>query len=100
MYENCRLNNGDKLQHEQVLLLKEQLEGLSDKDDERVAIVKQATMKGWKGFYPLKKKSPSTPAPAKPRGNRFKNFAEREYDMASLEKQLIEKNRKGGTTNE
>ena len=100
LYLNYRLNNGDRLQPEQIQLLKEQLEGMTDKDDERVAIVKQATMKGWKGFYPLKKKAPSSSAPAKPRGNRFKNFPEREYDMNALEKQLIEKNRKGGATNE
>lgn len=103
MYVNIRLNNGDKLQPEQILLLKEQLDSLSSNDTEKIAIVKKASVGGkngccWKNFYPLAKNKASTPA--KPRNNRFKNFPEREYDMDSLEKQLIEKNRKGGATNE
>ncbi|HIR00514.1 MAG TPA: DUF4373 domain-containing protein [Candidatus Scybalocola faecavium] len=92
LYVTCRANNGDKLQNEQIDLLIEQLNALSDKNDERIAMVKQATMKGWKGFYPLKKpKSQGAPQKqAKPK-NRFKNFDERSYDYAVLERSLYEK---------
>ena len=92
LYVACRANNGDKLQKEQIDLLIEQLNTLSDRNDERIAMVKQATMKGWKGFYPLKKpKSQGAPQKqAKPK-NRFKNFDERSYDYAVLERSLYEK---------
>lgn len=103
MYINIRLNNGDRLQPEQIILLKDQLDSLSSDDAEKIAIVKKASVGGkngccWKNFYPLAKKK--TPAPTKPKNNRFKNFQERTYDYANLEQQLIEKNRKGGTVNE
>ena len=92
LYVTCRANNGDKLQNEQINLLIEQLNTLSDRNDERIAIVKQATMKGWKGFYPLKKpKSQDTPPKKGKPQNRFKNFDERSYDYATLEKTLYEK---------
>lgn len=92
LYVTCRVNNGDKLQNEQINLLIEQLNTLSDRNDERIAIVKQATMKGWKGFYPLKKpKSQDTPPKKGKPKNRFKNFDERSYDYATLEKTLYEK---------
>ena len=92
LYVTCRANNGDKLQNEQINLLIEQLNTLSDRNDERIAIVKQATMKGWKGFYPLKKpKSQDAPQKSVKPKNRFKNFNERSYDYATLEKTLYEK---------
>lgn len=92
LYVACRANNGDKLQKEQIDLLIEQLNTLSDRNDERIAMVKQATMKGWKGFYPLKKPKSQdiSQKQAKPK-NRFKNFDERSYDYATLEKTLYEK---------
>lgn len=93
LYVTCRANNGEKLQKEQINLLIEQLNSLSDKNDEKVAIVKQATMKGWKGFYPLKKpKSQDAPQKSVKPKNRFKNFNERSYDYGALEKALYEKN--------
>lgn len=96
LYVNYRVNNGDKLRPEQVSLLKEQLESLSVDDAERVAIVKKATMKGWKEFWPLKKGKEAQPHQKRPK-NRFHNFEERNYDYGALEKALYEKHveRKG-----
>lgn len=75
-------------------LLREELCGLSDKDPERMAIVKKATVSNWKSFYPLKKQGRKTePKQSK---TKFSNFHGRDYDVQSLEKQLLN-SQKGGT---
>ena len=87
MYIKCRADHGDILNKEQIRLLKERLEKLSADTDERIEIVKQATIRGWKNFYPLKK------GENRQNQNRFGNFKQRKYDYESLEKQLLEKRR-------
>lgn len=90
----CRKQNGQNLNQEQVRLLREELCGLSDKDPERIAIVKKATVSNWKSFYPLKKQGRKTvPKQSK---TKFSNFHGRDYDVQSLEKQLLN-SQKGGT---
>ena len=90
----CRKQNGQNLNQEQVQLLREELCGLSDKDPERIAIVKKATVSNWKSFYPLKKQGGKTvPKQSK---TKFSNFHGRDYDVQSLEKQLLN-SQKGGT---
>ena len=93
----CRKQNGQSLNQEQVQLLREELCGLSDKDPERIAIVKKATVSNWKSFYPLKKQGGKTvPKQSK---TKFSNFHGRDYDVQSLEKQLLN-SQKGGTNHE
>ncbi len=92
LYVMSRRQNGDNLTDEQIALLKEELVSLSQNETEQIAIVKKATMSGWKSFYPLskKKKTDGLPQWKKP-DNKFKNFEERKYDMADLEKQILGK---------
>ena len=88
----CRKQNGQDLNQEQIRLLREELCNLSDKDTERIAIVKKATVSNWKSFYPLKKQGRKTEP--KKKAN-FSNFHGRDYDIQSLEAQLLN-SQKGG----
>ena len=90
LYLNVRKNNGEQLQQEQIHLLREELLSMSDNAEELIAIVKKSTMKGWKGFFPLKNaKKGRRPASDK---NRFNNFPQR--DNQELIRQLEAMERK------
>lgn len=83
LYLNVRQNNGEQLQQEQISLLREELLSMSDNTEELIAMVKKSTMKGWKGFFPLKKPAAKSNASCK---NRFNNFPQR--DNQDLIRQL------------
>ena len=89
----CRQQNGQNLNPEQIQILREELCNLSEKESERMAIVKKATVSNWKSFYPLKKTGRKTEPKKK---TKFSNFNGREYDMSSLESKLLN-SQKGGT---
>lgn len=87
LFITCRAQNGHKLAEGQIILLREELQSLGENVQERIAIVKKATVNGWKSFYPLKKQDNRKQKPKS--GNKFNNFHQRDYDMQSLEKQLL-----------
>lgn len=67
------------------------IQKIADDDAERLAIVKKATVSGWKSFYKTTTKKTDAPrkkskAPVKD----MNNFKRREYDMDSLENQLLD----------
>ncbi|WP_411329257.1 DUF4373 domain-containing protein [Blautia hansenii] len=87
LFVTCRAQNGQKLTEEQIILLREELQNLGDTVQERIAIAKKATVNGWKSFYPLKKQESKKQKPKS--SNKFNNFHQRDYDMAALEKELL-----------
>ena len=87
LFVTCRAQNGQKLAEEQIILLREELQSLGDTVQERIAIAKKATVNGWKSFYPLKKQESKKQKPKS--SNKFNNFHQRDYDMAALEKELL-----------
>lgn len=87
LFVTCRAQNGQKLAEEQIILLREELQSLGDTVQERIAIAKKATVNGWKSFYPLKKQESKKQKPKS--SNKFNNFHQRNYDMAALEKELL-----------
>lgn len=87
LYLMCRKNNGDAVRGEQIRLLIEQLETLSSDNEERIAIVKKATMSNWKSFYPLKKSSSNT---AKSKKQTFDQRKMTKDEFSSLEKKIFE----------
>lgn len=89
LYVMSRRQNQDILSEQQIALLREELLSLSDSIEEQLAIVKKATMSGWKSFYPLSKKKNTEKKPKGVQKNRFNNFNGRDYDYDSLEKQLL-----------
>ena len=89
LYVMSRRQNQDILSEQQIALLREELLSLSDSIEEQLAIVKKATMSGWKSFYPLSRKKNTEKKQKGVQKNRFNNFTGRDYDYDSLEKQLL-----------
>ena len=95
-----RKDLGQTLTKTQIELLISSVLKLTEDNEERVKIVKEATIHGWKGFYPLKKEAPkkssSTGSNSKPRKrkNGFNDFEQRAYDK-SLESKLLSINNEG-----
>lgn len=86
MYLLVRRKNFGEIAEEQIQALRDDLLNLSDKEEERIAIVKKATASGWKSFYKTEKKSSGTPK-GKVKDNN--NFERRDYDMDALERSLL-----------
>ena len=86
MYLLVRKNNFGEISEEQIRALRDDLMSLSDKEKERIAIVKKATASGWKSFYKTEKKS-SGAQKGKVKDNN--NFERRKYDMDALERRLL-----------
>ncbi len=87
MYLLVRRNNFGKITDEQVQALREDLISLSEKDEERIAIVKKATASGWKSFYKTGTKKEKGQVEKKKK-SAFNNFEGRNYDMNELERAL------------
>ena len=82
----CRRQNGKVINEGQIQLLREELCAAEDDDKGRIALAKKAAADGWTGFHRLKK----TRKKAEPKKKtKFSNFNGREYDMNSLESQLL-----------
>ena len=88
-------HNHGELLPEQIQILREELISLSSDAVERLAIVRKATTRGWKGFYPIRKQANEP----KHKKDSFNNFKGRDYSgqMDDLTKALIEGG-KGGLT--
>lgn len=88
-------HNHGELLPEQIQILREELISLSSDAAERLAIVRKATTRGWKGFYPISKQANEP----KHKKDSFNNFKGRDYSgqMDDLTKALIEGG-KGGLT--
>ena len=90
MYLLVRKSNYGEIPAEQIQALRDDLLNLSDKEEERIAIVKKATASGWKSFYKTEKKRESSGA-RKWNVKDNNNFERRKYDMEALESQLLGK---------
>ena len=90
-YLLVRKHNSGELIPEQENALREELQKIADNDAERLAIVKKATVSGWKSFYKTTTKKTDAPRKkSKPPVKDMNNFKRREYDMDSLENQLLD----------
>lgn len=87
-YLLVRKNNFGEILEEQIKALRDDLLNLSDKDEERIAIVKKATASGWKSFYKTEKKREASRA-GKGKVKDNNNFERRDYDMDALERSLL-----------
>lgn len=81
-------HNHGELLPEQIQILREELISLSSDAAERLAIVRKATTRGWKGFYPIRKQANES----QKKKTGFNNFKGRDYSgqMDDLTKALIE----------
>ena len=90
-YLLVRKHNFGELIPEQEVALREELQKIANSDTERLAIVKKATVSGWKSFYKTTNKKADAPRKkSKPPVKDMNNFKRREYDMDSLEGQLLD----------
>lgn len=87
MYLLVREHNYGAILPEQVQALREDLLSLSNKPEEQIAIVKKATVGGYKEFRGMKKGKRTSPAKKK---DNFNNFDGRTYDQ-EMYMGLIEK---------
>ena len=71
-------------------LLKEDLKDLSTDPRKMEAIVRKATVSGWKSFYPIKKQPAAKKKEKKTVKNTFNAFPQRDYDFDALERTLNE----------
>lgn len=83
MYLLVRENNYGEIADEQVHALREDLIRVSEKEDERLAIVKKATASGWKSFYKTEKKRESS-GTGKGNVKNNNNFERRRYSAEEL----------------
>lgn len=81
----CKKQNGEKMNSVQIKLLREKLLNLSSDDGERIAIVKEATIRNWKSFFPIKKEKNAESK----KKTKFNNFEGRNYNMQNLESMLL-----------
>lgn len=88
MYLLVRRKNFGEISEEQIQALRDDLLNLSDKEEERIAIVKKATASGWKSFYKTERKRESSGS-GKGKGKDNNNFDRRKYDMDALERSLL-----------
>lgn len=97
LYLLVREKNYGRIPVEQIMALIDDLCAIATDTKERLAIVKKATASGWKSFYKQsgKPKDKDKGKGSKKRQTAFSNFSEREYNMNSLEKQLLEQQKKG-----
>ena len=88
-YLSSQEKNGRELSDYQVRLLRKKLGSLSDDMAEQLMIVEEATVQGWKSFYPVKKQ-PTKKKEKKTVKNTFNAFPQRDYDFDALERTLNE----------
>jgi hypothetical protein len=90
-YLLVRKHNFGELIPEKENTLREELQAIADNDAERLAIVRKAIMGDWKSFYKTTtKKTDDSRKKSKPPVKDMNNFKRREYDMDSLENQLLD----------
>ena len=90
LFLKTRREEGARITEEQVKLLKEDLKDLSTDPREMEAIVRKATVSGWKSFYPIKKQPAAKKKEKKTVKNTFNAFPQRDNDFDALERTLNE----------
>ena len=90
LYFLVREQNYGPISDIQKQSLIDELKSIGSNVTELIAIVKKATSGGYKTFYPTKGKRADREKKTVSK-TRFSNFEERNYNMADLERQLLEK---------
>lgn len=89
LYFLVREQNYGPISDIQKQSLVDELKSIGSNTTELIAIVKKATSGGYKTFYPTKRKREDREKKTVSK-TRFSNFEERDYNMADLERQLLE----------
>lgn len=78
----------------QIELYKERLCEVAQTDIDKIAVAKEATMRGWETFYPVRKTRGTKAQNKQPEAKKAKfcNFEQRKYNMSELESMLLKSN--------
>ena len=94
LFISYKKQKGAIINPSQIELYKERLCDVAQTDADKIAVAKEATMRGWETFYPVRKtrgiKQQSKPAETKK--TKFCNFEQRKYNMSELESMLLKSN--------
>lgn len=94
LFISYKKQKGAIINPSQIELYKERLCEIAQTDAEKIAVAKEATMRGWETFYPVRKtrgvKTQSKQPEAKK--TKFCNFEQRKYNMSELESMLLKSN--------
>ena len=94
LFISYKKQKGEFIIPSQIELYKERLCEIAQTDTEKITVAKEATMRGWETFYPVRKtksvKTQSKQAEAKK--TKFCNFEQRKYNMSELESMLLKSN--------
>lgn len=74
-----------------IELAVKKLNDLGKSNEERIAILNQSILNGWKGLFELKQDAKQQSKS----NNKFNQFPQREYDMNSMEQQLLSAQNQG-----
>ena len=91
LFISYKKQKGAIINPSQIELYKERLCEIAQTDIEKIEVAKEATMRGWETFYPVRKiknvKTQNKQAEAKK--TKFSNFPNRDYDVSDLERKLL-----------
>lgn len=93
LFISYKKQKGAIINSSQIELYKERLSEVAQTDTEKIAVAKEATMRGWETFYPVRKKSVKAQSKqAEVKKTKFCNFEQRKYNMSELESMLLKNN--------
>lgn len=73
-----------------VKLMISKLRKMTSDVNEQIEIINQSIMNGWQGIFPLKEEKKGKQPKPQAKGTRFSNFDQRNYDMDTMERMLLE----------
>lgn len=89
---HTRSKNGAIINPSQIELYKERLCEVARTDIDKIAVAKEATMRGWETFYPVRKTRSTQNKQQETKKAKFCNFEQRKYNMSELESMLLKSN--------
>jgi len=92
LFISYKKQKGAIINPSQVELYKERLCEVAQTDAEKIAVAKEATMRGWETFYPIRKIRSTQNKQQETKKAKFCNFEQRKYNMSELESMLLKSN--------
>lgn len=94
LFISYKKQKGAIINPSQIELYKERLCEIAQTDIEKIEVAKEATMRGWETFYPLRKTRGVKTQNKQPEAKKTKfcNFEQRKYNMSELESMLLKSN--------
>jgi hypothetical protein len=94
LFISYKKQKGAIINPSQIELYKERLCEVAQTDIDKIAVAKEATMRGWETFYPVRKTRGTKAQNKQPEAKKAKfcNFEQRKYNMSELESMLLKSN--------